>query len=1378
MGARILVALVVGSLVVSGCGGSVDTARSDGGSSDSINAVGKPDRGSLESGVDVSLEAGDGAAGTGHGDAVSIEGGAGDRAEGRDVAGEARDAGGADLATGRDGAVDDTRPDGGEADVAPPTCSDHIQNSDETDVDCGGHCGKCASGKTCVAAGDCTFGVCRSDHTCGACGVASDCPGAETECQHRSCTAGICGVVRDPVNTPVTLQTTGDCKSLQCAADGTVATVNDASDMPDDRNPCTNDSCMNGAPSHTTLPLNTACGGLNRCNANGQCVGCISATDCPGTDTACQTRACSAQGICSVTFKASGTRLADPAAGDCKGLQCDGAGNTQSVNDGADVPVDSNACTTDECAAGTPSHRPVASNTACGTGLVCDGATHCVACLTATTCPGTDTECHTRTCVNGACGISNKAAGTVTVAQVSRDCKRIQCNGAGATATVPDTNDLPVDGNACTADVCSGDIPSNPALTAGTACGGTSVCDGRGLCVGCLTAATCPGTDTECHTRTCSAARVCGVANAAAGKLLALQTSGDCKRSQCDGAGNPQTITDITDLPVDGNACTRDLCAATGVPSNPPQVTGTSCGTGLLCNATGACVGCRTVADCPGTDTACRARSCSATGQCVVTSAAAGTVLPVASQIARDCKRSQCDAAGNVVTVADDTDKPVDGNACTQDVCSAGTPSNPPEPLNTPCAQGTGTRCNGVVGAEACVQCTAASQCPGGSDTECRTRTCSAAGVCGLSLTTAGTAVSSQTARDCKRNQCDGAGNIIVVTDATDRPIDTNACTQDLCSGSTPQNPPAPLGTPCSDNGGSSCNAVGACVGCNAASDCPGGPDTECHVRACSPLGLCSVQFTALGAPVAAQTTGDCRKNVCNGAGLVTAQPDDTDLLVDGNQCTLDRCTNGVVTNAPLASGATCGQNGGSLCNGGGTCVQCLTVANCDTRADTACNKIQCVQGACVMRAEMPGTSVADLVRGDCHRNQCDGIGGVSSIVDDSDLPANNNECASAACTVGISSIANRAHGSTCSQASGRTCDGAGACIVSFSVVRVGDGSAVLTATSAPAFIEERRLSDGALVSSSTIALPVADGPAATAHAFTLSGTATADGALSLSANGRYLTLVGYNAPPGTAGVASTTSTAVNRLIARTSAALDADTSTLLGGVPFSANNARSATTDDGLRFWAGGAGGTSAGIWFIPLGQSPPAPTQVFTVAVRWLHVIGGQLYGTSNNNPNANVFTVGTGLPTTAGTPPTTITSLPGMPLTGTNPFGFVAFDRDPSIPGIDTIYLADDSPLRGIQKWTASVNPAAPPAIIWSVAKTMTAVDLGTTPIGFRGLAGLETGSDVTLIATTGEASGNVDRLVVFVDSGSPTPTGKVLLSAPANATFRGVALSPHL
>ena len=85
-------------------------------------------------------------------------------------------------------------------------------------------------------------------------------------------------------------------------------------------------------------------------------------------------------------------------------------------------------------------------------------------------------------------------------------------------------------------------------------------------------------------------------------------------------------VNDDSDKPVDGNACTDDVCTA-GVPSNPKLATGTTCGTNLMCNAQGACVGCITAANC-GTDTTCQTHTCSAAGVCGVTNAAAGTLLP------------------------------------------------------------------------------------------------------------------------------------------------------------------------------------------------------------------------------------------------------------------------------------------------------------------------------------------------------------------------------------------------------------------------------------------------------------------------------------------------------------------------------------------------------------------------------------------------------------------------------------------------------------------------------------------------------------------------------------------------------------------------------
>jgi hypothetical protein len=1372
MRARLLETLVIVSLAAYGCGGggsgsAPKTDARDGAPAD------RNDGPSADRRPDLAVEAGGDAAGdaaTGGADgAVDGNGrdGAADAAldmvdardAGADAAPDVRDA----ALDGRDGAgvdADAGRADAGGGDVAAPTCSDRIKNSDETDIDCGGHCGKCGADKACLVGTDCSFGICRADRTCGACGVAADCPGAESECQHRSCTVGVCGVSSDPAGTVLALQTSGDCKSRQCAGDGTVAVVNDNSDLPDDRNPCTNDFCMTGTPSHTMLPLNSSCGGLNRCTAAGQCVGCIAGTDCPGTDTVCQTRVCSAQGVCSFSFRGVGTVLNDPIVGDCKALQCDGAGNTQVVNANTDLPVDNNPCTSDECTAGTPSHRPLASGVACGAGLICDGANRCVACVSASTCPGTDTECHTRTCVNGTCGVSNTTGGTPTVAQVARDCKRIECNGAGATFTVPDITDLPVDNNPCTAHLCNGDTPANPNITAGTSCTGTSVCDGAGACVACLTAASCPGTDTECHTRTCSAAHLCGLNNALAGKPLALQTIGDCKKSQCDGNGNPQIVSDDTDVRIDGNVCTRDVCM-NGTPSNPPVASGVACGTGLLCNATGSCVGCIGAADCPGSDTACQTRVCTAAGQCDISNALAGTVLPPASQMAGDCKRSQCDGMGNVASVADDTDKPVDGNTCTQDLCTLGVPSNPPEPPDTACAQGGGTRCNGIQGAAACVQCNTAAQCPGGPDTECRTRTCSAAGLCGVTLTQDGTAVSSQLDGDCKRNQC-SAGNIVSVADPTDVLIDGNACTQDLCMGGAPSNPAQPLGTPCAV-GGSVCNGASACVQCNQASDCPGGPDTECHVRVCT-SGTCSIALATENTHVSAQTAHDCHVNVCNALGEIVAAPDDSDVFDDGKECTQNVCVDGAPENPPLARGTACGLTGASFCDAG-TCVQCLDDSNCDHAGDTACMKNRCTAGSCVPRPEPINTPAGDPIAGDCHSDVCDGMGAVTSATNDSDLPIDGNDCTQDLCAEGMRSNPAVATGTVCAQNGGRRCDVGAACVPTFMVARLGDGTAMpLTNAATPVFVEERFESDGALVR--VINIP---STGSTPKPLTLSGTADSEGALALSGDHHSVSLAGYSAIATTAGVGSTSSAAVPRAAALVFADGSVDTSTTYGPTAFTGNNVRSAVGNQGIGVWAAGNGtNPTRGVSFATLDAATSTVIESASGSTRVCEIVAAQLYCDAANGVQG-IFAVGTGLPTATAL----IAALPGTIVdTAASYYAFVLLDMVGGDGLLDTLYVADDRATGpgGIQKWTLTSGT-------WSQVWT-TNTAAGT--LGVRGLTGYAAGNNVVLLATTASASPAPNAIIRLIDTG-PAPTAAsvtTLVPAASGVTvYRGIALAPQ-
>jgi hypothetical protein len=361
----------------------------------------------------------------------------------------------------------------------------------------------------------------------------------------------------------------------------------------------------------------------------------------------------------------------------------------------------------------------------------------------------------------------------------------------------------------------------------------------------------------------------------------------------------------------------------------------------------------------------------------------------------------------------------------------------------------------------------------------------------------------------------------------------------------------------------------------------------------------------------------------------------------------------------------------------------------------------------------------------------------------------------------------NRPHGTLCTQDNGRTCNGTGSCLLTFNVVRVGTGSAALTNNATAVFVQEHSI-DGML--RGTVALPTAETGAN--HAFTLSGTASSLGNLTLSGDGRYVVLAGFNRAVGasTENVGNSSSVGTNRLPARIDAMGQVDTTTLFGDMAFTGDNVRGATTNDGTGFWLAGTSNTIGfgGVWYAARGSS--SGTQVaMTGNSRCLGVSGGQLYGTSNTSPYVNVFTVGTGLPTT-GTQ--TANGLPDMTASG-GPFSFVFFDRT-TVPGVDTLYVADDggSTTRGIQKWTKSVdtqgNPHWSRQVIFNVSPA----------VGFHGVTGYITGGTMTLIANTAEGDTTLNRVVIFVETSDTTATATTLLTAPANTFFRGVALSPHL
>lgn len=221
-------------------------------------------------------------------------------------------------------------------------------------------------------------------------------------------------------------------------------------------------------------------------------------------------------------------------------------------------------------------------------------------CTSPSECPGADTDCAKRACVDGKCRVNNVAPDTPTATQVAGDCKRTECDGVGGIRTLVDLSDAPATTSECATPTCSTTGPGETFKGAGTPCTmGGSYCDGAGKCVQCVVPTTCSGADTECRKRAC-VMNACTMADTPDGTPAEMQTAGDCKVRVCDGAGNVKVVAADTDLPPnDGNPCTREACSS-GTPVSLPPLKGTPCGTGKLCDVSrpGVCGECNTVAHC------------------------------------------------------------------------------------------------------------------------------------------------------------------------------------------------------------------------------------------------------------------------------------------------------------------------------------------------------------------------------------------------------------------------------------------------------------------------------------------------------------------------------------------------------------------------------------------------------------------------------------------------------------------------------------------------------------------------------------------------------------------------------------------------------------
>jgi hypothetical protein len=296
-------------------------------------------------------------------------------------------------------------------------------------------------------------------------------------------------------------------------------------------------------------------------------------------------------------------------------------------------------------------------------------------------------------------------------------------------------------------------------------------------------------------------------------------------------------------------------------------------------------------------------------------------------------------------------------------------------------------------------------------------------------------------------------------------------------------------------------------------------------------------------------------------------------------------------------------------------------------------------------------------------------------------------------------------------------------------------------------------------------------------NALTGKGNGGNEGLLTLSPNGKYLTLFGYGDKAGTAVVTST-----NKTIGMIDKNGAINTSTTIP----TTNSPRSAVTTDGTGFWFVYS---AEGVRYAPIGGTT-TNTPVSTVSsyvARSLDIFNGQLYEFTNSSKAAHVGKVGTGLPVTnldgmgvqdnAANP---ITPLPGTSTTTVvnnvsttveaiavaNQVALVKSTQGVGEP--DIFYVANDQTTpRQIEKWMLVSG-------VWTFkgANTSQGLTRGITARVINGVAhiyAVTAGSLVEFIdAETNPATATSATFAALVAT--------TLATAPANTQFKGVAFTP--
>ena len=360
-------------------------------------------------------------------------------------------------------------------------------------------------------------------------------------------------------------------------------------------------------------------------------------------------------------------------------------------------------------------------------------------------------------------------------------------------------------------------------------------------------------------------------------------------------------------------------------------------------------------------------------------------------------------------------------------------------------------------------------------------------------------------------------------------------------------------------------------------------------------------------------------------------------------------------------------------------------------------------------------------------------------------------------------------------------------------------GSAALSGSgvTGAVFIDEyTALGNASYSTGNTITLPYnSTMVSGSSRMLTFSGTQNSEGAISLSGDGQFLAVAGYNQSAFVAGVSSNGSpaTTVNRVVGIVGLDGSVDTTTALQDAS-SAQPFRSAYTSDGNSIYVNGANGgnvtvssvtyTSSGIRYTTKGST--TSTQIQALSAGGHRSLGNAL--------GAGLYVANTGTPTgNRG-----VNLLPGFgviqQLTG---FG-VGSDATSDFWFADsqTIYTADvrtDGTNGGVRKWRFEDTNADTVADTWVFKYVVT---LGTQAgptlggfVGAGGITGVNSNGIATIYATTFDGTGaNQNKLVTLTDLVAGTGNNVTdqaaaaaslftIATSPSNNAFRGVEFIPE-